>query len=228
MSGNHMPRRHVGTAVIACIALCSASVASAQAVFFDGFEAPLEACQDPLIGPPGWDVQSTTWVNAFSSPDGSPQATYPNSVGFPVPIGADKNKLRVISFVPFADLTVTMTWDNAQSNPAQGYTARPADSMFIAISPCPADVRVRDALSADPWLRNGCRQIAGGSSMFYSTVPGDPNNDIVCRLQAGEQYFITVAPIDPGDGLDLGEHTCNDSINTTQFGCDVQMIHSGN
>lgn len=206
------------------------SPAFAQSVFLDGFEAPVPAaCSDPLIAPAGWDMLSSNWTAAWSSPDGSPQASYPNSVGFPVPIGTNKGKIKVINFTPLPNQTVDITWDTVQPNHEQGYYARPATSMFFAISPCGGDVRPPDAFSTDPWLQPGCRQVAGGGSMFFTTRPptSQQGNEIVCHLEAGVQYFMMVAPINPSDGLTLGEHTCDASAQQSAEGCEVQATHRG-
>jgi hypothetical protein len=215
------------------LALCAAALpAAAQTVFRDGFDPPPEpevpeACSDPLIAPEGWDMNTSTWSEAWSSPDGSPQASYPNSVGFPVPLGANKNKIKVIHFVPQANQTVDISWDTVQANEREGYKPRVALSMFISISPCPGDVRAVDNYSEDPFLRGGCRQQGGGGSMFFTTQPGMTNPEIVCTLQAGTTYFMNVAPIDPRDGLTLGEHTCDDASVYSDQGCEVQAVHRG-
>jgi len=213
---------------LATLLLGSTLPAAAQVVFVDGFEpAQAGACADPLIAPAGWDTQSSTWSDAWSAADGSQPSTYPNSGGIPVPIGANKNKIKVINFVPLANQTVDISWDRVQANPEQNYYARPANLMFISISPCPGDVRAPLSSSPDPFLRNGCRQIAGGGSMFFTTQPGNYDPDIVCTLQAGTMYFMNIAPIDPSDGLTLGEHTCDDSSAYTDQGCEVQAVHRG-
>lgn len=197
-------------------------------VFFDGFEAIVaDPCSHPLIDPAGWETQSSTWIDAWSSPDGTPQAVYPDSVGFPVPLGANKGKIKVINFVPRANQTIDISWDGVQANLEQGYYPRPALSMFISISLCPGDVRPPDHTSADPFLRPGCRTIAGGGSMFFTTQPGQTNPDTVCTLEAERMYFMNVAPINPADGLSPGEHTCDDSSNYSEQGCEVQAVHHG-
>lgn len=199
--------------------------ARAQTIYFDGFESAVDECSDPMVSPEGWNIFPTSWVDAWSSPDGSPAAFFPNSVGFPVPIGANRNGLRVIGFTMPAGMTISITWDQAQSNPPQGYTARPAKSMYFAISPCPADARPLDPTGADPYRTSACRQVAGASSMYLSTHPG--TGSFVCRLEPDRLYFMTVAPVNPFDGLTLGEHNCDESAPETQFGCDVQARHTG-
>lgn len=213
-------------AAIAALLLGSALPVAAQSVFLDGFETPTEgACSDPLIAPQGWDTQSSSWQDAWSVPGADSQAVYPNSGGFPTPIGANKGKIKVINFVPNANQTVDLTWDSVQAT--EDYYPRPARSMFISISPCPGDVRAPVASSPDPFLRAGCRQVASGSTMFFTTQPGNYEQDIVCTLQAGTMYFMNIAPIDPSDGLTLGEHTCDDSSPYSEQGCDVQAVHRG-
>lgn len=212
---------------LAALLLGAALPAAAQVVFVDGFESvEVGACVDPLIAPAGWDTQSSTWEDAWSSPNGGTQATYPNSGGFPVPIGSNKNKIKVINFVPLPNQTVDLSWDRVQTN-EQGYSPRPAHLMFFSISPCPGDVRAPTTATTDPFLRSGCRQIAGGGSMFFTTQPGNYDPEIVCTLQAGTMYFMNIAPINPGDGLTLGEHTCDDSSSYSEQGCDVQAVHRG-
>lgn len=220
------PSRRLRYAASAILLLGSAFPAAAQTVFFDGFEEPVaDPCAHPLIAPAGWETQSKTWVDNWSSPDGWPRASYPNSVGFPVPIGANKNKITVVNFVPLANQTIDISWDGVQSNLEQGYYPRPALSMFISISLCPGDVRPPDSQSADPLLHQSCRTGGGGGSLFFSTQPG--SGDFACRLEAGRMYFMNIAPIDPSDGLQPGEHTCDDSSAYSEQGCDVQAIHRG-
>lgn len=202
-----------------------APLAEAETVFLDGFEPPSDACQDPLIDPAGWYAQPTSWVDAWSSPDGSPTAVFPNSVGFPVPLGANRGSLRVIGFTVPAGVTISVTWDPAQSNPREGYIARPAYSMYVAVSPCAADARPLDPSGLDPYRSPACRQVAGASTLYMSTDPG--SGSFVCRLEPGRQYYMTVAPLNPFDGLEPGEHTCDNSVPETQFGCDVQANHRG-
>lgn len=213
-------------AAFATLLLGSAAPAVAQTVFFDGFEPVVaDYCDDPLVEPQGWNVFATSWSDTWSSPDGSPRATFPNSVGFPVPIGTNRGALRVIGFTMPAGMTIDLTWDPAQSNGNQGYVARPAQSMYFAVSPCAADARPLDPSGLDPFRSTACRQVGAASSMFLSTLPG--SGSYVCRLQPDQLYYMTVAPVNPFDGLTPGEHSCDDSMPETQFGCDVQARHTG-
>lgn len=183
---------------------------------------------DPLIQPTGWKRTNKTWVAAFSSYDGIPAAVYPTSVGFPVPLGAEKGGYTVIPFTPTANMSVALFWETVQANSIEGYSKpRPAHDMFISISPCAGDVRAPAPENApDPWLQPGCRKFAGTATMFYTTLSGYANNNAVCRLEAGRTYYINVMAADPSDGLTLGEHTCQNLANgNTAVGCDVQATH---
>ncbi len=211
-----------------CVLLSSMmQPAAANPVFTDGFETVELACNDPLIAPEGWPLYRRPWVDVWSSPDGSPVAIYPESVGFPVPVGAIKYTLTVVSFTPTANQTVDITWDYVQANLNQGYYPRPALSMFFAISPCPGDARAPDNFSADPFLHDRCRGIASIASLFFSTRKNGSPNDNICRLEAGQPYFMTIAPIDPSNGLQPREHTCDNSAPGTENGCEVQATHRG-
>jgi hypothetical protein len=182
---------------------------------------------DPLIQPAGFGAANKSWVQAFTSPNPNVAApSYPNGPGTPVPVGAQKGSYTAIQFTSRPDLTVDMTWDTAQ--PQIGYSSpRPADQMFVSISPCPGDLRPSNPASGDPWLQNGCRITAGAGSTFYTTRPGYVSNDFVCKLEPNQVYYINLSPVNPNDGLSPGEHTCTDSAPNSAGGCDVQMRHSG-
>jgi hypothetical protein len=205
---------------IVCAALLI-RCANAQTIYADGFEeaaASQGPCDDPLVQPAGWQFTNKSWTQAWSSPDGNPQATFPNSVGFPVPIGASIGGYTVIAFVPQAGQSVGIHWDTAQANPQQGYGApRPADSMFLGISVCPGDFRMKQGF--DP-----CAIVASGASLFWTTG----NSGFACNLAPGVTYYLTVAPVNPQDGIfPAPSHTCSTSAPNSAFGCDVQARHSG-
>jgi hypothetical protein len=199
--------------------------AMAEPIFGDGFEegeagGPVDPCAHPLVQPAGWQATTKSWQQAWSSPDGSPQATFPQSVGFPVPIGASKDGYTVIPFIATGGQTVQITWDTAQSNGPQGYSApRPAHTMLLNISECPGDVR-------PPSIGgnfDACVRLSGLDSMFWTTSAGA--SSLACPLMVGKVYYLNVMAADPSDGLVLGEHTCNELSPWTTFGCDVQAIH---
>ena len=193
-------------------------------------EAPVGAnnCNlppDPLIQPTGWTRTEKTWVAAFSSPDGTPQAAYPQSVGFPVPIGAAKQGYTTIPFTPTTNLSVALFWENVQANSLEGYrNPRPANEMFISISPCPGDVRAPVPNAADHWLRPGCRKLANTATIVYTTLAAYQTNNAVCKLDPNVQYYINILAANPTDGLSTGEHTCS-SVPNSANGCDVQSTH---
>ncbi len=224
-----------GTAAVAIvIAAAVMFVDEAPQIFADSFEGadagapvpPVDPCADPLVAPPGWELRVKTWVAAFSGPTGAPRAEYPNSVGQPVPVPGyreyrsatnflwyAKGDIVAIPFTPKANQTVDLTWDRVQAQ--FGYGApRPALSMFVGYSRCKHDLR----------LVPGCSMVAGDGSLFQTTRrPAGP----ACAMEAGEQWFLNVAMVDPTIGAPLpANHTCEDVPNSA-FGCDVQVRSSG-
>lgn len=182
---------------------------------------------DPLYQPAGWTLTDMTFAEAFTPQDGDPVPAYPNSLGFPVPVGADRGGITVISFTANATQTVNMIWDRAQANPGQGYgTARPASGMFFSVSPCRGDVRAPDA-EAGGFLAAGCRKFSNEGVLIWSTSPSlSASTSAACKVTAGRVYFLHVMAADPSDGLDEGEESC-DEVPSTAEGCDVQARASG-
>jgi len=206
-----------------------------QTVAVNVAEAPVEeiaGCNiqstDPAFRPTNFAAINKLWGPAVRPPDDRvlSDPVYPNSLGTPTPIGSNKGTYTAIKFTSQANTTVDMTWDTAQAQ--RNYAPRPADSMFIAISPCPGDLRAANSAAGDPWLQPGCRKVAGSASMYYTTKTSyGPSNDNFCKLEPNKEYYINVAPVDPGDGLTTGEHTCSGTAANSATGCDVQMVHSG-
>jgi hypothetical protein len=210
--------------VLAACAAVSSEV-GAEPIFLDGFETPTEEpaaydCNVEGVMPASLNLFVSDWINTFSSPDGSPQAVYPKGVSFPTPVGADRNQMRVVPFVPNPAQGVNLYWDQVQSRPSEGYEQRPAYAMWFAISPCPGDVRPPNPFG-EPFLREGCREYAGSASLLWTTARSVPESDAVrCKLEAGRTYYLTIAPLDPRDGLQFGEHTCHEEF----LGCDVGVV----
>lgn len=222
---------------LSCLTARHAAAQESDRIFASGFEGDegpgADPCFDPLVAPVGWAHKSKTWVDAFSRPGYTAtqgKATYPNSVGTPVPVPGyewftqfrqgqyqfyTKQHAVSIGFVAEANLTIDMTWDTAQSGPNYG-TPRPADSMTIRVSTCPWDFRPHYA----------CARTSGLDSMFL-TSRTDGVFEGACPLVPGLDYFINVLMADPGDGLVPGEHTCSLTAANSAEGCDVQMRHSG-
>lgn len=181
---------------------------------------------DAAFNPSNFAKVERAWSQVFSAPDGSPQATYPNGVSFPTPVGASKGTYVVVPFQPNASQSVVMYWDQIQPRPQDGYAnARPADGMFFAISPCKGDLRRWSGASAsDPWLRPGCRKFENAAGLVWTTSSAYPSsNENVCKLEAGRTYYLHVLPADPTDGLTTGEHSCTGAANSAN-GCDVGVV----
>jgi hypothetical protein len=217
----------------------NSSAAPPERIFADGFETPgaagppvvdppTDPCDHPLVAPGGWVRKTVAWEHVFSAPNRIAVATYPNSVGSPVPVpGFEvwaarqqsakyflKGQIVAIPITPLPDTAVEMTWDGAQANQLYGYGfPRPALSMFVGVSACPHDVRI------DPL----CSRASGQDTLVYSTRRGDGS---ACRVEAGATYYINIIMANPRDGLTPGEHTCSAATNSV-FGCDVQMRHTG-
>ena len=202
---------------------------------------PVTVVQAPVI-PSGCDIQSDSpwfqptglsrvtqeFTEAFDAPDGDPKPVYPQGLGFPIPIGANKGSYLSVPFVALANTQVRLTWDTAQANGPQGYSSpRPADAMFIGISPCAGDLRPTDGLSEDRFLRQGCRRVAGLDSMYYSSTTAPVNPATICQLEAGKTYFMNIAPVNPNaNPAPNGTYTCSDTAPNSANGCDVQIRHS--
>jgi hypothetical protein len=199
------------------------SKADAQSIFADGFEEgrgggpPPDFCDHPLVSPAGFTPVLITWQKLFTPRDGNPKPTYPNSLGFPVPIGAEKGTYTAAKLTALPNQNVSMFWDPAQAKPSEGYfKARPALGMWIAISECPGDFRVSP----------GCAKFANTGSLIWSTriTQSTPS---ACAVVAGEDYFITVAPYDPRGPLRPENHTCSPTPSSEQ-GCDIQARSTSN
>lgn len=184
----------------------------------------------PLIQPSNMTRIDKTWEQAFGTPWNcstnctAPPQGYPQSWSFGMPIGSNKNSYTAIAIDPGPNVTVGMFWDPAQANSSVGYNPpRPAESMYVTISPCAGDLRLPNNSTGDNFERTSCRVFLNTGSLFYSTVPGSVAS--VCRLTAGTRYYINVSPVDPStaefDGI-LDGHTCGSG---SASGCEVQMRH---
>lgn len=184
----------------------------------DGFEGegqgapvPPDPCSGPLVKPAGFSAVPRTWAQCFTPRDGSPVPTYPNGLGFPVPIGANKGEYTLCAFDALPNTVTNMVFDSAQANPGQGYgTARPAYSMFLSISACPGDFRM---------LHPGCWRLTNEGTLITSTRGVASTS--ACPLEAGKRYYLLAAPVNPADGLVPGENTCRE-VDSSAHGCDVQ------
>lgn len=188
---------------------------------FYGGSAPA----DPQLEPVGWTRTNKTWVANWSAKNNSVIAVYPESAAAPVAFGASKGGYSVVGpFTPNANQVVRIYWELVQTNNQYGYSQpRPADAMWIGISPCPGDFRRTNNASQDKFLRGGCRRLASSDGIIFATLPGETDH-ATCFLQPGQPYYMNVIAANPEDGLFSGEHTCAAAPNSAN-GCDVQGNH---
>jgi hypothetical protein len=174
----------------------------------DGFEGegqgapvPPDACSGPLVRPAGFEAVPVTWAKMWSSKrPGAPQMAFPSSPGFPVGIGAGRWQYQITSFIPLPNTTGQIFFDPHQARPNEGEPmGRPADSMFLSVSPCPGDFRPN---ALRPW----CAISANTGRITWTTKPsaGTPS----CGIQALIPHYILVAPVNPDDGSVAGDYTC--------------------
>lgn len=219
---------------LVCYNAAGASVASTQVVAVTaaetgGGEGEGENCdiesEDPNFVPSNFQKVEKQWVQVFSAPDGSPQAIYPGGVSFPTPAQVQKGTYVTIPFVPAAGQSVNMFWDQVQPRAQDGYAnVRPAEGMFVGISPCAGDVRMWSPGNADHFLRPGCRKFEGTASLVWTTLSIYPqSDDTLCKLIPGQTYYLHLMPANPQGGLQTGEHSCTDAPNSAT-GCDVGVV----
>jgi hypothetical protein len=202
----------------------------AQSIFADGFESgqgggdPPNLCpEDPAIAPAGWMRQNRTWVRTWSARDGDPAASYPSSVGFPVPVGADNDTYRVTEFTPNPLQSVNISWEQVQANSGQGYPKPRPGEVWFSISPCAGDFRPADDLSPNPYLRSGCRRGGRNGGLIFSSIPFESDH-AKCNVIPGVTHYMNVIAANPQDGLTFGERTCDAAANSAT-GCDVNATH---
>ena len=218
-------------AVLTVSAKSQESFKQASTIFGNGFEGgsgggpPPFSCVDPMVRPVGMTGRIIPWSKMFSPPDGAPVPTYPDGLGFPVPIGSNKGSWTSGEFIAQPGQTINFTFERAQAKPNEGYfRARVALTMLVTISPCAGDVRA-PVFGATDYLAPGCRRYASAGTLVQSTKFGPDSTFAYCALVPGQKYYYTVSPIDPRDGYTLGEHTCSTAEASAQ-GCDVQARHA--
>lgn len=186
-------------------------------IFTDGFESPVDPCDDPMVMPEGWARVTWTWEKQWSAPNRSLIAEYPNSIGFPIPLGSGKRGYKVVPFIPRANESVVIDWREAQAQPVIGYNqARVADGMWLAISQCPGDLRAASN-TGDPYLSPKCRTFAYAGTLVYSS-----NDPKACLVTPGVVHYLTVTPHAPGDPVELD--TC---VVETHPSCEVNAASTG-
>jgi hypothetical protein len=203
------------------------SGANAQSLMGDGFETKLSSeggdlvnCEVPGVMPDGWLPVYKTWTQSFSSPDGAPANPYPMSAAWPAPVGAEIGTFRVVKITAKPQQSVILYFDDVQSNANEGYGhSRPSDGMWFALSPCAGDLRPPNPFG-EPFLRPGCRTFSRAASVIWTTTDIGDNNQTACRLVVGQSYYLTIAPVNPLDGLQPLENTCLSGYS----GCDVGAV----
>lgn len=221
-----LTRLTLAVVLILAMLLAYSTVASGSQVdriFADGFESP-QPPPDPCFAavPPNLQPVWRQWQQAFSSPNGNFQANFPNSPPGPVPIGAEKTGLTVIGFIAPVNLSVGITWDQAQPNGQYGYGMPRVNNggMFIGLSDCPGgDLRPINNTSPDQFLRPICRTFNTQGGLFYTTTGSFPH---ICQLQPNKVYYYTFSPRNPN--VDDYQETC---YNDNYTGCDVQVVSRG-
>ena len=182
---------------------------------------PQPGC-DPTLIPAGWRHEDRQWSQAFSAPDGTPQAYWPRDPGFAVPVGAPVGGIRSMEFMVVAPVPrILFFWQRATAMPNDGYLFPSfAGGMFFAISPCRGDVRPAVAgMPADPFLSSACRAYSPSAALTLSVTQAQAGT---CKLEQGRTYWIVAMAANPDDGLTPGETTCETP--ERRF-CDVSARH---
>ncbi len=191
--------------------------ANASSIFREGFEGTTDYCAN--ANPAGWLAMPRSWTQTFSAPDGNPSAAYPSGVSFPTPVGSLIGSVRIVPITPFSAQVVNLYFDQVQARPQDGYgRAKPADSMFLAITPCSTpDLRPPDQQSPDPFARPACRVFENSGALVWSTG----TTFGACLLNPWQTYYLQVAPINP---VTL-QHSCK-NVPASEVGCDVGAVTS--
>lgn len=178
-------------------------------------DPPVGGCtiSDPLIKPAGYTGHAVTWErmflgqvfpygNAYLSPTGS-YTLRSNARGDQGP--TMKNKWLQVEFVPQANTTYSIYWLGVQTQTlVPGYTrSRPAKSILVTVSPCAGDLRAPNTFSSDPFLSK-CRALRSESTLAFGT-----KSNAACKLVANQKYYINFAFVDPSNGIEVGETTCD-------------------
>lgn len=209
----------------------AAVVIGAGVIFSDGFEKPAEPGAPPppvvVVAPPAdgcplppasFGAITKDWSQLFALPTESKKPRYALGQSYPTPIPfVGRSQYTVTPFVPPANHFVNLYFDQAQARAGVYGKARPADAMFLTISPCPGDFRPPDWSSADRFLTPSCRIFENSGSLVWSTsaIFGG------CVLEPGKTYYLNVIAANPEGGIEPGESSC---AATAPDGCDVNAV----
>lgn len=175
-------------------------------------------CTDPAlvstgrVQPTGFTGNLVPWSTAFFG------ATFPAGPSFLAPIGsftlratapstrglAMATRYLTVPFTPAANTNYKLNWLEAQPITAAGYNpGRVAESVFVSISKCAGDLRGHS--TSGGMDLNLCRAQSYSAQLFFGTKPTSQ-----CKVEAGQQYFMTFAFTDTtGTGALPTTTTCN-------------------
>jgi len=209
------------------IAVQGAAVASED--FRDGFEGagdggapvPPGACQG---APPGWARVEKTWAQLFG-PNGAPPRQFHQSQSWPAPLPfVDRSQFTSTPFTMLPGKWVNFYWDQVQTRAPYYTMPRPANAMFVAISPCAGgDFRAPNQADPDPFARPGCRKFENSASLIFGTGQNF-DSGAGCNLSPGVTYWLHMIAADPAAGIEPGESSCQ----KPSGGCDVGVVTGGN
>jgi hypothetical protein len=205
----------------------AAGAAAAPTTLTFMVEAPIgpnpDACtlpSDPGINQTGFARRVLSWNDIFGSGP-FPNYTTPSPVGS-YTIGRTLNgplSAGMYITVPFTAQANRVTelrhyTAQYQVNSPPGHSgpwyigdASRAGRIFVSVSPCAGDVRQYNPSSPDQFLSKCRANPLVEGPLFFSTG----SSASLCRLQAGETYWITWMMADPAGGLTTSENTCTNN-----------------
>lgn len=177
----------------------------------------------PLVQPAGFKGYRKQWSDIQIGRD------FPNGNAYLTPVGSYTlkalspstkgpsmaGKYIAVEFVAKAGQFPLLSWVNAQrQGQVPDYPVpRNAASMFVSISPCAGDLRPGSVFTSDPWLKY-CRASSPSASLKFGV-------NSTCKLVDGQRYWITIAAVEPADGLTTTETTC--TYRPSEGRCEVNM-----
>lgn len=170
-----------------------------------------------FVQPQGFTGHRRTWGQLFYGaefPEGrsflSPIGSYSLRDLAPTTRGPTMNARYITtSFIAQPGGNYAIDWLGAQAVVWSGEISynppRSADAVFVAISPCAGDLRPRVATNPPThWVSSVCRALVRNGGLSFGTTGGSGQ----CALQPGQEYFVTIAFVNPNDGLTTTETTC--------------------
>lgn len=182
----------------------------------------VEQGQGPITGPDSCDIASTdpnfqnpgfvrhnlTWAAAFydqTFPDISNGGLSPvGSFTFGNPGLAITGQYLSIEFTPPAGGAHRLDWNRSQRVDSRGYlTNRPADAVYVTISPCAGDFRTPNysVPNTNPHS-DDCRAYGPDGQLFFGAASNQ------CRLEANRKYYVNIVFGNPFGPLSPTTNTC--------------------